>query len=76
MPSTFEPLATYRLVTPAGVCRLPAGLDAHLLTMLDAIAEQEAENARWNAEEAEAEEAALEAERARIAEEEAAAGKR
>ncbi|KLT43291.1 hypothetical protein CC85DRAFT_284636 [Cutaneotrichosporon oleaginosum] len=72
VPSTYEPLPTYRLVTPTGVCRLPHGLDSHLMNMLNAIAEQEAENARLNAEEAAEEEAALEKERQRIAEEEAA----
>ncbi|BEJ14922.1 hypothetical protein CspHIS471_0406890 [Cutaneotrichosporon sp. HIS471] len=72
--STYEPLPTYRLVTTDGVCRLPDGLDAHLMSMLDAIAAQEAENARLDAEEAEAEEAALQVERQRIAEEEAKRG--
>jgi signal transduction histidine kinase len=74
VPSTYEALPTYRLVTPAGVCRLPDGLDAHLMSMLGAIAEQEAENARLNAEEAAEEEAALEKERQRIAAEEAKRG--
>lgn len=74
MPSTYEPLPTYRLVTPVGVCRLPDGLDAHLMRMLGAIAEQEAENARLNAEEAAEEAAALEVERRRIAEDEAKRG--
>lgn len=44
-------MATYRLVTPAGVMRLPEGLDRHLMSVLEGMVEQEAENARLDAEE-------------------------
>jgi hypothetical protein len=37
VPSTYEPLPSYRLVTPNGPLVLPRGLDKYLVTALEKI---------------------------------------
>jgi hypothetical protein len=39
--STYEPLPSYRLVTPNGVLILPDGLDKHVLAYLEKVDAEE-----------------------------------
>jgi hypothetical protein len=41
VPSTYEPLPSYRLVTSDGPIVLPRGLDKHLVERLSAIDSEE-----------------------------------
>lgn len=41
VPSTYEPLPSYRLVTAGGPIVLPRGLDKHLVERLSAIDAEE-----------------------------------
>lgn len=41
VPSTYEPLHTYRLVTGEGVCTLPRGIDSYVVNALEKVDQEE-----------------------------------
>jgi hypothetical protein len=46
VPSTYEPLPSYRLVTLNGPLVLPRGLDEHVIGVMEGIAAEEREQQR------------------------------